>query len=150
MRRLAMPPKHILERNVSKEFLKFLKAEGLHYLRTNSGIAWRRGHPIHMAKKGTADFVVFIPGGRSIVNPWTGKGEICPVERAVWVELKKGPDVKLSTDQLKFRRAVIERKGLYYRIDSADDIRKYFPPKMELALLAPPAEEVERAVAVAI
>jgi len=150
MRRLAMPPKHILERDVKKFVQEYLKIEGFHFLRTNAGMAWSKSFPMKLAEKGTSDLVVFVPGGRQIVNPYTGKAETCPVERAVWVETKRGAGVKLSPDQIEFRRAVIERKGLYYRIDSADDIRKYFPPKMELALLAPPAEEVERAVAVAI
>lgn len=146
MRRLALPPRKILERDVAAEFVKYLKAERLHYLRTNAGLAWKRGYPIHMAEKGTPDFVVFVPGGRQIINPWTGKGETCPVERAVWVEIKKGSESKLSKEQLDFKRAVIGRKGLFYRINSADDIRLYFPPQGELALLNPPGEHVERRV----
>jgi hypothetical protein len=149
MRRTGLPPRKILERDVKKFVQDYLKAEGFHYLRTNAGMAWSKSFPMKLAEKGTADLVVFVPGGRSIVNPYTNKAETCPVERAVWVETKRGAGVKLSPDQLDFRRTVIERKGLYYRIDSADDIRRYFPPKMELNLLPPPAEQVDRAVAVA-
>lgn len=140
------PPKKILERDVMAAVIRYLKAEGFHHLRTNSGMAWRKSFPMKLAEKGTADLVVFVPGDRRIVNPWTEKGEACPVERAVWIECKKGPDVKLSPAQLAFRRGVIERKGLFYRINSADDIRRYFPPQKELALLAPPEQSVTRSL----
>jgi squalene cyclase len=149
MRRLALPPKTILERDVKKFVQDYLKAEGFHFLRTNAGMAWNKSFPMKLAEKGTADLVVFVPGDRLIVNPFTGKGETCPVERAVWVETKRGSSVKLSQDQLDFRRSVIERKGLYYRINSSDEMRTYFPPRMELQFAPPPETLIERHVAVA-
>lgn len=102
------------EADLQKEVVKALKQLGLFHLRINSGIVKVRGGFMHLAREGTADFIIF-------------KGE-----SPYWLELKgfgQTTHKKRAEAQADFRDEVLSLGHRYAKCDSLAQVIEFLEGK---------------------
>lgn len=135
------PKPNILEADVKADAQTYLKSQGFRFLRTNTGLAWRRGFPMRQAPVGWPDLTIEIPPDYPVRNYWTDQIEVCPYARIGYIETKK-PGKQLEPPQVAFRDECIRLRAAWWTVKDAEQLRHYIPPhsdELDLAVWEQPA-----------
>jgi len=125
-------PEHLKEKHIMQATQDYLRAEGIPFLRINSGMAWKGKFPMRLAPIGTPDILVELPAGRAVRDPETLELQVANFSRPVWIEAKKPIGGRLRPEQGDFIRERRQIGGIVLVIRDVERLRYLIPPRLEL------------------